>query len=89
VILLDVAFLLRYFQVAFRASDQLITAVGSEDIFDIRFNGVQQNLVSGVEYRLGAGALCLFCFSACISTVEIREMQNVKPFTRKAASLRA
>ena len=33
----------------------MVTAVGSEDIFDVRFNGAQQSLAEDVEYRLGAG----------------------------------
>jgi len=43
-------------QVALRAADQLITVVGSEDVFDIRFNGVQQNnLTLGQEVIMGSG----------------------------------
>ena len=37
------------------AADQVISIVGSEDIFDVRFNGAQVNLTVGEEYRLGTG----------------------------------
>lgn len=42
-------------QVAFRAKDQLITVVGSQDVFQIRFNGVVQTLANDTEYTLGSG----------------------------------
>lgn len=42
-------------QVALRAADQVVSVVGSEDIFDIRVNGARVNLTEELEYRLGSG----------------------------------
>lgn len=42
-------------QIALRAADQLITVVGSQDVFEIRFNGVSQILSPGDEHILGTG----------------------------------
>lgn len=41
--------------VALRAADNIVSVVGSEDVFDVRFNGARMNLTEDVEYRLGSG----------------------------------